>query len=634
MIAAGIDWGNDPLIDLSRIVSGVPSVLGGASFVANLGNGVLIDTGKDRTFQSDTCGHPPFSSADRVLRAPSGAPVLFNGWLDNHATMARELDLPSDVPAATIYGAAVEAWGIEAERRLIGDYAAVMIPADGVLRMARAPWSSRGLFWAASGAAMVAASTLKPIFAAGFVKRANPDRYAEMLYGLADTWGDRHFYDGIHAVPQGSVVTVDHGRASSVQWYDPHALAPVRFSHDREYVDAATGLLAEAVESALRSSRKPGILLSGGLDSPIVAAEMLRQLPTGRRLKSFTFEPLAGEHEPALSGHFHSDRPAVERFAAMHPALDPQFVDNGGIAFGNRLDDMFRASDAAYPGLVATEFHGPWQAAADAGCDWLFTADFGNQTFSCDGRWAFVEFLRTGQFGELMRLLRDTPGDDRPMLRRLATRSILPNLPAAMRAALRTLVHGSPHRPLVRREVVERLDLETRYRKRYGDREWVRSRADFIDDAWQSLSGGTEMLAAVEQMHGFRMRAVPQYRPLIEFSLSIPTDQFVRGGTSRWLARRMAQGRMPEQQRLNTRYGRHGVDWHQRNTPRIAEMRMELERLADDPLMSAIIDVDRAVDLLDEWPDRPTYRGKLEVFMPTAAAIVAGRFARYVEGRN
>lgn len=622
MIAAGIVWGDNPRFDLSRLSFGDAAAARGDETLSRMGDSAVL------------LRHPPRQAHGKTARTPSGTIVAFNGWIDNADEISRELSLPADSNVAALYGAATETWGIAAERRIVGDYAAIIIPADGVMQLSRAPWSKHGLFYTLANSCAVAASVPRVLFGLGLERSVDPARYAELLYGLAPSWGAQTYFDEVSQVEQGSVVTIDRGSVQKVQWYDPHALSATRLARDEDYVEQASALLADSVRHALGPAMRPGILLSGGLDSPLVAAEILDQLPEGRRLKSFTFVPLQEGNEPVLPAHFHSDGPAVEAFAALYPALDPQFIDNRGIAFGHMLDDTFRTSDAAYPSLIASEFRGPWQAASDAGCDWLFTADMGNQTFSCEGNWAFVEFLRTGRFGELMRLLRTVPGDDRPLWRRFAARSILPNLPAAIRSAVRTLVHGEMARPLVRKEVRERLDLDARYRAQYGEREWVRTRRDFVSDAWSMTSGGTEMTAAAEDLYGFRFRTIPQYRPLLEFCLTIPTDQYVRHGEQRYLARRMAIGRLPEAQRTNRRYGRHGVDWFERETPRLALMREEIERIADDPVMNAIIDVEGAMELLDNWPDRPDYRAKLEVFMPLAAAVVAGRFARYVDGRN
>lgn len=625
MIAAGLDWGSDSRFDLPRVALSLGLLADGQADCEQISGTVLAQL----AFPASRLSRNWHAS-----RTPEGRPVLLCGWIDNAAQLAEKLGLPIEASHAAIYGAAISAWGDEAERRIIGDYATVLISGPGTMRLARAPWSNATLFWASQGTVTLAASIPRPIFAAGFPKRPDPDLYAEAICRLSALDGDRHFFQGLHRVPQGAIVTVDHGRAATNRWYDPHTLSPTCLGDDDAYVDAARELLADAVGAALKPARRPGILLSGGLDSPLIAAEMLGQMPPDARLQSFTFEPMARADRSEVPGHFENDRPFVEAFARMHPRIEPHFVDNAGVAFGHRMQDFFLAADAAYPSFSSTDFHGPWQAASDAGCDWLFTGDFGNQTFSNDGRWAFVEFLNRGKWLELLRLLRDTPGDDRTMVRKLAARSILPNLPATIRKALRTLVHGEGPRSLVRDEIAQRLNLQERQEKVYGSREWYRSRRAFTEHAWQVSSGGGEIAYAVQQLFGIRTRPVPRYRPLIEFCMTIPTEQYVRGGQMRWLARRMGVGVIPEAQRLNARYGLHGADWHIRNTPLLAEMRLELERIEDDPVMAKIIDVERAIDLLDRWPETPSHEARMEIFVPVTAAIIAGRFARYVDGRN
>jgi len=129
---------------------------------------------------------------------------------------------------------------------------------------------------------------------------------------------------------------------------------------------------------------------------------------------------------------------------------------------------------------------------------------------------------------------------------------------------------------------------------------------------------------------------VAAYRPLIEFCLGLPTDQFVRDGVDRWLARRLAEGRMPEEQRTNSLYGRTNADWHTRMTPRLGELRAEAERLRDDPVMSELVDVDRLVGLLDDWPECTpvAWAEMLPREVAATRAILAGRFMRQITGRN
>src|SRR5690349_13862712 len=54
---------------------------------------------------------------------PSGRIVVFHGYFDNALTMASELGAnPRDL--GQLYGLAVERWGDEADRRIVGEYCA------------------------------------------------------------------------------------------------------------------------------------------------------------------------------------------------------------------------------------------------------------------------------------------------------------------------------------------------------------------------------------------------------------------------------------------------------------------------------------------------------------------------------
>ena len=79
---------------------------------------------------------------------------------------------------------------------------------------------------------------------------------------------------------------------------------------------------------------------------------------------------------------------------------------------------------------------------------------------------------------------------------------------------------------------------------------------------------------AFEQMYGVAQRDPMAYRPFVEFCLGLPTNMFMRDGEMRWLAKEMAKGIMPEEQRLNRLNGRWDADWHLR----IGRRRRDLSR--------------------------------------------------------
>ncbi len=580
----------------------------------------------------------------RPYKGDDGTSVLLDGTIDNIDELSATLSLPANTQPEALYHAAIGRWGREADRHIIGQYTSITTSGDGVMRLSRSPWNGPSLFWMVQDGVRMAASIPRPFFAAGFQKALKPNQLAESLYWIENQQGG-YWYEGLNYVSHGTLVEIaPDGTAHTHRWYDPHDIPRIRLASDEAYVEQANALLEEAVRAALKPARKPGMMLSGGLDSAIVADEILRQMPEDRSLHSFTFVPRADFTDSAAPGAFTDDRPLVEQFAQTHPRLTPHFSDNAAYDFDGLYDKFLAASDIGRPAAaISAAYHGPAMAAAEEGCDWLFHAGMGNNAFSQDGRWAYVEFARTGRWRELWRMARDHPGDTRPMWRRILARSILPQFPAGWRGAARRLVHGraeplNAQISLIKPEARADLRLDELSRQTGDGRsgEWFRSRRDWLNFIWRSHDLGAEQHHAATQVYGIKMRDVTAYRPLIEFCAGLPTEQFVRGGVQRFLARRMAQGRMPDAQAANTDYGQHNVDWHLRMTNRLPELREEMQRIADDPDLAPLIDSQAGLNMLDNWPTE-TPRDPAHVkrhFHALTGAVLAARFWRFAKGSN
>lgn len=578
----------------------------------------------------------------RAERFANGCPALFSGWLDNAAELANELGLTGASPVK-IYAEAYYRWGTRADRRAIGTYAAVLGLPDGSVRLSRSPWGGRSLFYHSDSDVMLACSIPRPLFAAGLNKQLRAEAIDRLVAMELPDEEDSLFRD-LRIVPQGSEVILERGRERTERWYDPLDLAPVRFRRDADYVEAAEAHLSAAVKAALSGAKKPGVALSGGLDSALVCAEALRQLPSGTRLPSFTFHPHAEFSGHVPPGKFGDDRPWVEQFARMHPALDPHFSDNAEIAFDDRAEQVFAACDAGYPGRVmGTVHHGPMREAAAQGCDWLLGADMGNLTFSNSAIWAAPEFVRQGKWLELLRLVQGQVGNPWPVWRRIAAQGLMPNLPPGLQSAIRRAM-GKAERdlnryanPFIRSD--SRLAAwreETAIANNLMTVDRAESRAVYIRANYAACSLGAEVVHGHEQVFGIGLRDVTAYRPLIEFCLALPTGQFVRGSESRWLARRMAIGKLPEAQRTNRLYGEHNSDWFQRLTPRRAELRRAATTLRDHPQLGAVLDTAAMEQVIDNWPEQAPQSldqiNQLRFYLP--AMLYVARFVDHTTGRN
>ena len=123
---------------------------------------------------------------------------------------------------------------------------------------------------------------------------------------------------------------------------------------------------------------------------------------------------------------------------------------------------------------------------------------------------------------------------------------------------------------------------------------------------------------------------------LLEFCLGVPTDQFLRDGVQRALARRALADRLPLQVLDEQRRGLQAADWHEdlmAVQDRVAE---ELDRLEACPAASCALDLPRLRLLTARWPASGWDRN--EVIMPyryaLLRAISTGHFLRRATGSN
>jgi asparagine synthase (glutamine-hydrolysing) len=237
------------------------------------------------------------ASAQPMVSRDGKSWIVFNGEIYNFRELARELAARGH--QLTTHGdtevllAAYQEWGTDCFGRLEGMWAAVIVDtARRCVVASRDRFGIKPLYFAADGDRLFFASEIKQLLPV--IGRPGPD----LAMARAHLAGMRYpvlresFWLGIEQVPPATWMELDFDSDSSVErrvagyWSLDDFTAEGRRAYE-DSLEELRAVLASAVESHTVSDVRLGSLLSGGLDSAVVAGLLHRS--RGATFPTFSF---------------------------------------------------------------------------------------------------------------------------------------------------------------------------------------------------------------------------------------------------------------------------------------------------------------------------------------------------------
>jgi len=570
--------------------------------------------------------HPLLASAavdDRIV-------LLADSMLDYAADLAAELGLfaagghPTD---AQLLLAAYRRWGTDALSRIEGDFAVAIWDREARrLSLARDVIGTRPLYFRAHGTSIAFASLPLPIAAVGEQPSADLQQVASYLSGLPEE-GSRSFVAGVERVIPGHFAVWEaRSGATQQRWWRPSldvldVSFPEAMKMARDELTRATaGILAH-------SDGVIGADLSGGLDSSLTVTTAAEVLDDRGRLIAFTGSA-AGPVDVA-EGEFVDE---AERAAETASMAGVRHVANE-VAPASPLESL----DRWFPltqSPIANACNLSWldanfSAARDAGAGLYLTGAHGNFTLSRSGRGRLALLARAGRFASFAReaaAFHRATGAGRRGLLSIGLDQFVPSFVRWTMDAARSGNAASD--ALMRRHSIHLKEARAvGTAPSYLLEESPEARLLGI----QSVDEGSSYLS-VRSRHGLTLRDPTATRRMIELCLVLPAEAFFDNGESRRLARALLDGRAPDRVSRETRRGLQGANWRagfEMARPAIAA---EIGRIAEDPQLFDLLDVERMERQLSRWPtENWSDAGQIEMYRNTLFRPVgAARFARFV----
>lgn len=529
-------------------------------------------------------------------------------------------------------------WGLEAPEYLIGDFAfAIWDERKRQLFAARDLFGHRCLYYHADARRFAFCTAISPIYALQDVEKSLHEPWLAEFMAIPEMFESTDIgatpYRHIRQLPPAHVMTVADGRVRLRRYGSLEPKGTLRLRTDGEYEEAFRAVFSEAVQARLRTNREVAVTLSGGLDSGAVAGFAAPALRAeGKVLHAYSSVP-PPDFVDWTPGHTAADETPYIRATAEHVGnIASHRLDFAGVCPMAGVDDWLDLLEMPYKYFEnAYWLKGIHEQAGAQGAGILLTGARGNFTIS----WGpavdyYAMLLRQFRWGRLLREVRlygAGKGIGRRRLLSAAGRQAFPGIFGLFGLFGRRPPHREPDilSMLIHPDFARRTDVFARLRDS-GVGSGALNVADPIAlrmDKLQNLAAANKngVLSTKLSLRYGVLERDPTCDPrVVRFCLSVPIEQYVRGGLDRALIRGATRGILPDAIRLNRRVrGIQGADWLHRTLPHWHSLVGELRRLCADPVAVGYLHTARIQAELDRFGDDPrpedAYRPEIRMLM-------------------
>ena len=224
----------------------------------------------------DTRSHQPLRHQNILLS--------FNGEIYNFKSLRDELDFPFESQGESeVLIAAYLKWGVDFVHHLRGMFAIALMDGDK-LYLFRDRLGKKPLFYLHQNGSFAFASEIKALKPLLPQIRMNDDAMMGYLGFLAPT-PPHTFYEGIFKLEAGWYLEFEAGHLTCKPYYDLLQMYRTPIVSETEALQFLETHLLEAISLRLEADVPMASLLSGGIDSALIAAVAKSQ---GRALQTFT----------------------------------------------------------------------------------------------------------------------------------------------------------------------------------------------------------------------------------------------------------------------------------------------------------------------------------------------------------
>ena len=482
---------------------------------------------------------PGEAAAQPMASADGSVWLMFNGEIYNFQNIRHELGqlghtFISSGDTEVILAAYLQ-WGTGCFNRLNGMWA--MVLADLRHRkiiISRDRFGIKPLFYYRDQNRLLVASELKQLLAAGVPAVANRTALARFIRGLRPATPEETFFRDVFAQPAATFAEISLQDATELSFerYWQLDLAPTASAPPLEKACAILdGLLAQSVGEHMVAQAPIGHLISGGLDSSLLAA-FAAPIYARRGQRGM------GASMVTTSAKRYDESPYIDQVVAALRLESVRAEFTGGWLKVN-IDRVTRAQEEPVAGMAVAGQFLAYEAAARHGARVVLDGQGADEIFAGYPRHQFTvlkDYLRRGDVTALLLEMVSLCRYDAKFLRDTWRLRIVPRLGLGWGS------YGLASDSLLSDATTSESQCRARLERRFSA-----LHVELLNDV---LSGNLRAALAVTDRnamaHSIEARVPYVDQRIIEFAFQLPDDYKVGGGKRKRILRRLAQRYLPK----------------------------------------------------------------------------------------
>jgi len=481
-----------------------------------------------------------------LVHTPSQTCIVFDGRLDNREELCDRLRAAQLAPRGKTDMELVLnswlLWGTDCPSHLLGDFAfAIFDRRERRLFCARDIAAVKAFYYHNRSGQFTFGSTLSQVLANPEISRQpNEGMIAELLSGVMQS-DTETIYSDVRRLPAGHCLLVRDGQLKIWRYWQISFDARIRYSRPECYQEQFEDILTQAVQCRLRTTGGVGITLSGGKDSPLIAATaqaLLAQSGAKKELSSFSI---------IYPGRDCDESPVIEEIV-QHLQLDARYYPSVPHAplpdWRAQIEETLDLPQSPVNNALACAQR---ESAADGTHVWLS----GSGCASLFGGSYFVAaaLLRDGRIHGCYEEFRHQIANAgfRFAAYHLLAGLCWPVLPRDWRRAIQTLRHQMRITGFATETFCRAADIEGRYRANLDACEFkdLAQWSAYFDSFNSARILGNENHDLWNSVHGIEERHPFLDRRLIDFAFAIPDYVNRRRGQGKRLVIEMGKRSLP-----------------------------------------------------------------------------------------